>query len=703
MNLSKMHVKHQLVLGFGCILFLLVILGGSSIYILYDIKTRVDDIIEHRFLQFEYANTLILKQESESKFARGTLLLTDEAELAAQFEGIDKARKVSSEVFTKLADLMIMEEGRRAYAKLAVTRKKYDEALDKFVALAKNAAKKEDARQFLTANLRPAQLALENDMDEFKRFLQMRLDVFSAEAIDNISFGYGIIIVLALVGIVVGVAAALWITRLLLEKLGGEPAVAVEITRRIAKGDLSSRIQLQPGDRSSLLASIKKMQDDLLGIVSEVQQGVASALQGDFGHRTDLSGRHGFDKDICLALNTLNEQFLHKIGGNPDDAVQVASRIAAGDLSVRINVRDGDNSSLMAAMASMRHDLQTVIDEVQAVVGAVANGDFSTRMDEAGKQGYAKTLAELLNRLNQTALSGLSDISRVATALSDGDLTQRIDKQYPGLFGQAADGINSTRDKLSAMISEIIEAVHNIHSSASEIAGGNTDLSQRTEQQAASLEETASSMEQIAATVKNNAENARLANQLAQDTSTIALKGGSVIGEVVSTMSSIQQSSRKIVDIIGVIDGLAFQTNILALNAAVEAARAGEQGRGFAVVASEVRSLAQHSATAAKEIKQLISDSVETVENGGHQVEAAGQTMDGIVTAVGKTTDIMSEISAASSQQSAGIDQVNLAISQMDSVTQQNAALVEEAAASAESLEEQARQLQNLISVFRLQ
>jgi methyl-accepting chemotaxis protein len=239
-------------------------------------------------------------------------------------------------------------------------------------------------------------------------------------------------------------------------------------------------------------------------------------------------------------------------------------------------------------------------------------------------------------------------------------------------------------------------------SATGQIAAGNADLSQRTEEQAASLEETASSMEELTSTVKQNADNARQANQLAAGASQVAVKGGAVVGQVVSTMSSINDSSKKIVDIISVIDGIAFQTNILALNAAVEAARAGEQGRGFAVVASEVRSLAQRSAAAAKEIKGLITDSVGKVEDGTRLVGEAGKTMDEIVTSVKRVTDIMAEIAAASQEQSSGIEQVNQAITQMDEVTQQNAALVEEAAAAAESLQEQAQSLTQAVSVFKL-
>ncbi|MBI4290813.1 MAG: methyl-accepting chemotaxis protein, partial [Betaproteobacteria bacterium] len=246
---------------------------------------------------------------------------------------------------------------------------------------------------------------------------------------------------------------------------------------------------------------------------------------------------------------------------------------------------------------------------------------------------------------------------------------------------------------LSGVIGQINQAASTITTASHEIAAGNTDLSQRTEEQASSLEETASSMEELTSTVKQNAENAKQANQLALGASAVAVKGGSVVSQVVETMSSINESSKKIVDIIGVIDGIAFQTNILALNAAVEAARAGEQGRGFAVVASEVRNLAQRSAAAAKEIKTLIGDSVDKVGAGTKLVDEAGKTMEEVVASVKRVTDIMGEITAASQEQSAGIEQVNQAITQMDEVTQQNAALVEEAAAAAESMEEQARNL----------
>jgi methyl-accepting chemotaxis protein len=291
---------------------------------------------------------------------------------------------------------------------------------------------------------------------------------------------------------------------------------------------------------------------------------------------------------------------------------------------------------------------------------------------------------------------------KVARTVADGDLTSRVDVTTTDETGQLLQALKEMNGSLVKIVSDVRTGTDSMASASGQIASGNLDLSSRTEEQASSLEETASSMEEMTSTVKQNADNARQANQLAASASEVALRGGSVVAQVVDTMSSINESSKKIVDIIGVIDGIAFQTNILALNAAVEAARAGEQGRGFAVVASEVRNLAQRSAAAAKEIKGLIGDSVEKVDLGARLVEQAGTTMDEIVESVKRVTDIMSEITCASQEQTSGIEQINQAISQMDQVTQQNAALVEEAAAAAESLQEQAGALAQVVSVFKL-
>ncbi|KAB8045147.1 methyl-accepting chemotaxis protein [Janthinobacterium aquaticum] len=290
---------------------------------------------------------------------------------------------------------------------------------------------------------------------------------------------------------------------------------------------------------------------------------------------------------------------------------------------------------------------------------------------------------------------------QIAGAIAEGDLTIDIHTASND-SSSLLYAMKGMRDKLVGIVSQVRSGTETINTASGEIAQGNLDLSSRTEEQASSLEETASSMEELTSTVRQNAENARQANVLAGAASDVASKGGAVVGQVVQTMDSINASSRKIVDIISVIDGIAFQTNILALNAAVEAARAGEEGRGFAVVAAEVRNLAQRSSQAAKEIKTLIGDSVAQVEIGARLVQDAGQTMDEVVASVRRVADIMQDITAASAEQSAGIEQVNQAVVQMDQVTQQNAALVEEAAAAAESLQDQAVALTELVGVFRL-
>ena len=412
---------------------------------------------------------------------------------------------------------------------------------------------------------------------------------------------------------------------------------------------------------------------------------------------------------------------LHKLANSDDDTKQLAkikesrtayakSFIRAAEL-VEEDKRDEAvkvmNEETLPTLDKLLADIKQLVELQQKEVkisSSIATQNTNTaRMLMVTLAIIATVAGTLLSlRITNSITRPLNEAVAAAKHVADGDLTTRIEPKTNDETGQLLRTLKEMNDSLVRTVTQVRMATDSITTAAGEIAAGNADLSSRTESQASSLEETASSMEELTTTVKQNADNARQANQLVVSASDVALKGGQVVDKVVETMSSINESSRKIVDIIGVIDGIAFQTNILALNAAVEAARAGEQGRGFAVVAAEVRNLAQRSASAAKEIKALIGDSVEKVDAGTRLVDEAGKTMDEIVTSVKHVADIMAEITAASAEQSAGIEQVNQAITHMDEITQQNAALVEQAAAAAQAMQDQAGTLSQAVSVFKL-
>src|SRR5690606_32672259 len=539
---------------------------------------------------------------------------------------------------------------------------------------------------------------------------------------------------LLLAGIVAGLAVA-WLMARSLTRAARE---AASVANDVAGGKLDSHIDTTRADEiGDLLKSMRRMQHDLRERIERDQAIAGENLRirtaldssGTSVMITDPQRTIIYANAAVTALlqehedeirSALPEFQLDQLVGTRVDAYQAkpeqfgqalveTSGVHQCEISMGAahfgqsvaRVEDGDGH-LLGYVVELRDRTQQVHVEVELgrVVQAAAGGDLSQRIGLDGKQGFYLQLAEQLNGLLDANATSLEQVSQVLTALADGNLTARMDGDYHGVFATMRDDANRTVERLAEIVNQIRSGSDAINASASEIAAGNDDLSRRTEQQAASLEETASSMEELTSTVRQNADNARQANQLAIGAVDVASLGGEVVDKVVETMSAISESSNRIADIIGVIDGIAFQTNILALNAAVEAARAGEQGRGFAVVAAEVRSLAQRSAGAAKEIKTLITDSTDKVRHGNDLVGQAGKTMGEIVTSVKRVTDIIADISAASQEQSAGIEQVNQAITQMDESTQQNAALVEEATAAARSMEQQAGQLVQTVAVF---
>ncbi len=472
-----------------------------------------------------------------------------------------------------------------------------------------------------------------------------------------------------------------------------------DAAERLAAGDFPDAVRVDSRDElRDIAVSLEGAVHALRTFAGAQRRLFESHQDGGIDERLDTAAFPGAFGVMAGEINTLVESHI----AVNTRVIDIVATYARGDLSVDIERLPGRQAEVTAAVDAVKAGMQAVNAEIKGLVDAAVAGDFSRRGDAQRFEHVYREMVEGLDTLMTRTDHGLGDIGALLAAVAEGDLSRRADADLPGQLGRLAASANDTVEQLSAVVARIREGSDTISSAATGIAAGNDDLSRRTEQQAASLEETASSMEELTSTVRQNADNARQANQLAIGAVDVASQGGEVVGRVVETMGAISQSSSRIADIIGVIDGIAFQTNILALNAAVEAARAGEQGRGFAVVAAEVRSLAQRSAGAAKEIKQLINDSAEKVTHGNQLVEQAGRTMGEIVTSVKRVTDIIADISAASQEQSAGIEQVNQAITQMDEGTQQNAALVEEATAAARALEQQSVQLVQTVAVFRV-
>ena len=458
----------------------------------------------------------------------------------------------------------------------------------------------------------------------------------------------------------------------------------IQMLRATTRADIAAD-QLQAGDTAGSAQNARAVHERLVDALKKVEAFKAIPKVSDAGR--------AMEADVVSSFQRLAASLEEMVGA-----------LTGNDQAKYMQVKNG---KLAAASAALAAKLTEFSDHIQRL----SEETLSQYDAKAARNtiAYAALIVVLVLVavgaylfMARKVLQPLREAGGYFDKIAGGDLTSRVEVRNDNEIGQLFSALKRMQESLTRTVSAVRRGVDEINVGSREISAGNTDLSSRTEEQAASLEETAASMEELASTVKQNADNARQANQLAASASNVAERGGQAVSEVVSTMEGISASSRKISEIVSVIDGIAFQTNILALNAAVEAARAGEQGKGFAVVAGEVRSLAQRSAQAAKEIKLLIEDSVSKVSTGSQQVERAGATMQEIVASVKRVTDIMGEISAASEEQSSGIDQVNRAVSQMDEVTQQNAALVEEAAAAAGSLQEQAQRLAEAVSVFKI-
>ncbi|WP_329848476.1 methyl-accepting chemotaxis protein [Stenotrophomonas sepilia] len=504
------------------------------------------------------------------------------------------------------------------------------------------------------------------------------------------------LLVLGGVAMLVGISASVMIGR----SLTGPLARAVNLAERLSKGQLDQEFRL--GGRDELT----QLGEAMASVRQSVQAAIGAQLQmaeqheaGAIRYRMDASAFPGDFGRMVQATNSLVESHVQV----ELLMAEVMQRYAMGDLSRDLPDYPGEKGTLTRTLAAVKQSLMAINAQIDELARAARAGDFSMRGDAAAFQYQFKTMVEHLNGMMASSQASIADVSDVLRAISHGDLTARMEGEYEGVFARMRDDANTTTAQLTGIVRGIQVAADSINNAAQELAAGNNDLSRRTEQQAANLEEAAASMEELTSTVRQNAELARQADSEAHAAGAAVRETEQAMAQMASVMGEIDQSSARISEISTVIDGIAFQTNILALNAAVEAARAGEQGRGFAVVASEVRTLAQRAGVAAKEIKELIEDAASKVKSGLAVTVESEAAIARVAQASSRTTQLMSDIAAASKEQAAGIEQVNQVVVQMDQVTQQNAALVEEATAASRALEEQAHALTTSVAVFQLE
>ncbi|APV51377.1 hypothetical protein BWI17_17780 [Betaproteobacteria bacterium GR16-43] len=693
MKLKDMKIGLRLAAGFAAVVVALTLVVGLQVAGSFQIdaaQDRLGDAIEKVSLANE-----ITDNANDNMQMVGELLISEDYALLDKIgKALEANRQKNAKALDRLTVLVVSPAGKELFEKMKAARKGFIDERTKLLEMAKG-AKFAEARKHYDEKLKPAVATYKSALATFSAH-QDKAAVREAKAVKDLNDSNRVVAAIGLViALLLAAIGAWWITRSIVRPI----REAVSAAEAVSKGDLSREIVVASKDETGQLLSAMREMVGTLQRFNDAQVEMGQRHdEGAISFRIDAAKFDGAYRQMAEKVNTLAAGHI----AVKMKVVEVIGHYARGDLSVDMDRLPLEKAKITEAMDGVKSSLMAINGEILKLTDAASHGDFSARGDAERFEYDFKKMIEGLNELMEVSDRGLSDVARTLEALAKGDLTARISADYEGTFGELKDNSNETASQLGQIVSQIRESAESISTASGEIAQGNADLSQRTEEQASSLQETAASMEQLTSTVKQNAENAKQANQLAVSASGVAVQGGQVVSQVVETMGAISDSAKKIADIITVIDGIAFQTNILALNAAVEAARAGEQGRGFAVVAGEVRTLAQRSAEAAKEIKDLIGNSVEKVDAGSKLVANAGHTMDEVVKSVKRVADIISEITAASQEQSAGIEQVNQAITQMDQVTQQNAALVEQAAAAAESMREQASGLSQAVSVFHL-
>jgi len=697
-------VGRRLMLAFAGVTVVFGLAIGVGINRLAAFNAGMSEVSGPMLEKVEIVDAWLLAIAETNRHTRNMLIYEDKARIREEIEAVQDLAKKRAECAAKMETLVRSNEGKALLRVVTETGSALAPIEAEYLREVETGDIKA-AKDTMTARVRPAELLVFAALQKLAEHQSASIHEHSNELASSYRTALGIVIASTLGAILIAVTLAWLISRAIRHPL----IHAVEVLGQIENGDYTGTITVSSNDEiGATLSGLERMQKalkertDREHAASERER--AASERGSAAASENASIRTALDRvAVGVMLADPDGKIIYL-----NDAVHALFRLRTPEIrkqAPQFNPETILGSSFDIFHRNPAHQRNVLAGLTGAHTADIKIGEatlravFSPVMDAGGKR--VGTVVQWLDRTQEVAVE--QEVQSTVAKAIDGDLMVRImEEGKEGFFKSLAVGVNKLMANMAEVVRSMANAAAEVRMGAEEISRGNLDLSQRTEEQASSLEETASSMEQMTATVKNNADNAAQANQLASAAREQAERGGSVVGAAVSAMGEINASSKRIADIIGVIDDIAFQTNLLALNAAVEAARAGEQGRGFAVVASEVRNLASRSAAAAKEIKTLIQDSVDKVAEGTKLVDESGKVLGEIVVRVKKVTDVMAEIASSSGEQASGIEQVNKAITMMDDVTQQNAALVEQASAAAQALTEQAASLTQLIARYRV-
>ncbi|UVT14522.1 MAG: MCP four helix bundle domain-containing protein [Nitrospira sp.] len=729
-TLRNLKTRSKLLISFGLVGLLLLTVGVLSINGIDKLNQRMEVIYKVNLRPLKLLGDLRGQSERMNALVAWHILAYDSATVTKWTQEIEKVDADVDRYLAEYAPIIVAQSEQEFYDKYKAGWAEYKEARGKVLRLSANFSK-DAAAELQRTELAEKLVGLLGAIDGLTHENEIQAkDTYDA-SLDLASTVHTVSIIIVSVGLLLGLFLAWLISR----SVAGGLSDILKAAQALGAGNLTARSsittkddigglaeafnrmgeQIESNVKESLESKYKMAALDRAEAVIEFNtDGTIITANQNFlscmGYTLDeIKGHHHrMFAEPAYAASTEYQAFWAKLNRGEFDA-GVYRRVGKGSKEIWIQasynpILDGDGKVYkVVQFATDITGQKQAQNEVEKLIGAAATGNLSDRINTGRFQGSAKDLVSSFNQLLDAVSTPLHEAQIVLTALASGDLTKQMTGAYQGEFDQMKVSLNTAITQLTQTVSLVRDAVEAVTAGAEEISKGSDDLAQRTSEQAGALEETSASMEEMTSTVKQNADNSKQANQLAIAARDIANKGGAVTTRAVDAMGEINKSSKKIADIITVIDEIAFQTNLLALNAAVEAARAGEHGRGFAVVAAEVRNLAQRSATAAKEIKGLINESIQRVTDGTELVNQSGKTLEEIVGSVKRVTDIIAEISAASQEQASGIDQVNKAIMQMDEGTQQNAALVEETASASQSMKEQAKELMRQVEVFKVQ